>query len=91
MADHQHDTLHDAADHDAEAYVHGTMTIEEQSATWAMFQELAKWGSLVIACSLLFLTRAFQPGGSMVGGLIAAVVVGAAGFVFLKSGKKEAH
>jgi Bacterial aa3 type cytochrome c oxidase subunit IV len=91
MADHQHDTLHDAADHDAEAYVHGTMTIEEQSATWALFQDLAKWGSLIIACVLLFLTLAFQPGGSMISGLIAAVVVGVAGYFFLKGGKKTAH
>jgi hypothetical protein len=91
MADHPHETLHDAADHDAEAYVHGTMTIEEQSTTWAMFQELSKWVSLVLACVLLFLTLAFQPGGSIIGGLIAAAVVGAAGFIFLKGGKKAEH
>ncbi|QTN20427.1 aa3-type cytochrome c oxidase subunit IV [Brevundimonas sp. AJA228-03] len=91
MADHHHDTLHAAADHDAEAYVHGTMTIEEQAATWALFQDLAKWGSLVVAVVLLFLTLAFQPGGSIVGGLISAAVVGAAGFFFLKGGKKADH
>jgi len=91
MTDHHHDTLHGAADHDAEAYVRGTMTIEEQSTTWALFQTLAKWGSLIIACVLLFLTLAFQPGGSIVGGLIAAVVVAAAGYIFLKGGKKAEH
>ena len=91
MADHQHDTLHDAADHDAEAYVHGSMTIEEQSATWNLFMLLAKWGSLVVACLLLFLTLAFQPGGSIFAGFIAAVVMGVAGFMFLKSNKTAEH
>lgn len=91
MADHHHETLHDAADHDAEAYVHGSMTIEEQTATWELFQVLAKWGSLVVACILLFLTLAFQPGGSIMGGLIAAVVMGAAGYLFLKGSKPAAH
>lgn len=91
MAEHHHDTPNDAADHDAQAYIHGTMTVEEQTQTWELFQVLAKWGSLIIACILLFLTLAFQPGGSIVGGLIAAVVVGAAGFFFLKGGKAASH
>jgi len=91
MADHQHDTLHDAADHDAEAYVHGTMTSEEQASTWALFQDLAKWGSLVVAVVLLFLTIWFQPGGSFVGGFIAAAVVSVGGWFFLKGGKKADH
>ena len=91
MADHHHETLHDAADHDAQAYVHGTMTIEEQRSTWEMFQVMAKWGSLAIASVLLFLTIWFQPGGSFVGGFIAAVVVAAAGYFFLKAPKKASH
>lgn len=87
----EHHTLHDAADHDAEAYQHGSMSIEEQRMTWGMFQVMAKWGSLIIACVLLFLTIWFQPGGSFVGGFLAAAVVAAAGLFFLKAPKKTGH
>ena len=85
MADPHHAT--DAADADAEAYQHGKMEINEQAATWALVQALFSWGSLAFAAVLLFLVIWFQPGGSFFGGLIAAVVLFGAGFVFLKSGK----
>ncbi|MBU1346814.1 MAG: aa3-type cytochrome c oxidase subunit IV [Alphaproteobacteria bacterium] len=89
MADHHAPT--EAADHDADAYVHGMMPIEEQAATWALVQGLFKWGSLAIAASLLFLVIWFQPGGSFFGGLIAGVVVAVAGWFFLKGGKAASH
>ena len=41
------------------------MTVEEQSATYSLFMNLAKWGSLVIAALLLFLVLWFQPGGQL--------------------------
>jgi hypothetical protein len=82
-------TSHDAADHDAEAYVHGSMTIEEQRATWDMFMGLTKWGSLAVAAVLLLLTLWFMPGGSLVTGLIGAVVLSAAGWFMLKSPKAD--
>ena len=85
MADHNAPSEH--ADHDADAYVHGTMTIEEQSATYSLFMNLAKWGSLIIASLLLFLVLWFQPGGSLFAGLIGGGVLAVAGFVFLKGGK----
>ena len=85
MADPHHAT--DAADADAHAYQHGTMTVTEQVSTWNLFMVLAKWGSLSIATVLLFITLWFRPGGSFFVGLIAAVVLFVAGFVFLKSGK----
>ena len=81
MADHHSPTEH--ADHDADAYVHGTMTVEEQSATYSLFMNLAKWGSLIIAALLLFLTLWFQPGGSLVAGLIGGGVLAVAGGFFL--------
>jgi len=87
MADPHHAT--DAADHDAEAYQHGQMSIEEQVSTWKLVQALFSWGSLVVASILLWLVLWFQPGGNGFGGFIAAVVVFAAGFVFLKSGSKS--
>ena len=87
MADHHSPSEH--ADHDADAYVHGTMTIEEQSATYSLFMNMAKWGSLAIAALLLFLVLWFQPGGSLILGLIGGVVLFVAGFFFLKSGKSH--
>ncbi len=87
MADNHSPTDH--ADHDADAYVHGTMTVEEQTATYSLFMNLAKWGSLVVAAVLLFLTLWFQPGGSFLAGAIGGGVLAVAGFVFLKSGKSH--
>ena len=85
MADHHSPTEH--ADHDADAYVHGTMTIEEQTATYALFMNLAKWGSLAVAAILLFLVLWFQPNGNFFMGLIGAVVLSVVGVFALKSGK----
>lgn len=76
------------ADADAVAYQHGTMPIQEQAATWSMFMGMAKWGSLFIGATLLFLVLWFQPGGSFVAGFIAAAVMIAAGVFFLKAPKK---
>ncbi|MGV3578491.1 aa3-type cytochrome c oxidase subunit IV [Brevundimonas sp.] len=87
MADHHSPTEH--ADHDADAYVHGAMTIEEQTSTYALFMGMAKWGSLAIAALLLFLTLWFMPAGSFFTGLIGAVVLFVAGFFFLKGGKSH--
>ena len=87
MADHHAPTEH--ADHDADAYVHGTMTVEEQSSTYSMFMNMAKWGALAIASMLLFLVLWFMPAGSFFVGLIGGVVLFVAGFVFLKSGKSH--
>lgn len=89
MADPHHASA--AADHDAEAYQHGTMAIEEQASTWKLVQALFSWGSLSIASILLFLVLWFRPGGNFFGGFIAAVVVFTAGYFFLKSGSKKAH
>ena len=78
----------DAAEHDADAYQHGSMTIEEQKATWKLVQALFSWGSVAIASMLLFLVIWFQPGGNGFAGFIAGLVVFIAGAVFLRSGSK---
>lgn len=88
MADHHSPTEH--ADHDADAYVHGTMTIEEQTATYALFMNLAKWGSLAVAALLLFLVLWFNPAGSFFMGLIGGLGLLVVGIFALKS-KKTAH
>lgn len=81
---------HTPADHDAEAYQHGQMAIEEQRSTYELFIKLAKWVSLAIGASVLFLTLWFQPGGSFIAGAGAAVVMSVVGFLALRS-KKSAH
>ncbi|MDI1279970.1 aa3-type cytochrome c oxidase subunit IV [Brevundimonas sp.] len=73
----------------AHAYVHGSQAIDEQKATFGLFITLAKWGSLVIAALVLALTIAFQPGGSIMGGIVAGVVMLAVGILVLKA--KPAH
>ena len=72
-----------------DGYVRGSQEINEQNQTFTAFMGLTKWGSLIIAALLMFLTIWFQPGGSFVGGAITAVVMLVAGFFFLKSGKKH--
>ena len=70
-----------------DAYVRGSQEISEQASTFHAFIGMSKWGSLGIAAVLMFLTLAFQPGGSLVGGAITAVVILVAGWFLLKSPK----
>ena len=84
MADH-----HDAAHHDTD-YVRGSQEISEQVSTYALFQNLAKWGSLLSACVLLFLVLSFMHGGSIITGIGAAVVLFVIGWFALRS-KPTAH
>ena len=85
MADPHHAT--DAHDD----YVRGSQHIEEQASTFTLFMNLAKWGSLLVAAVLTFLVLWFQPGGSFIGGAIAALVLLVAGGLYLRSGKKKSH
>ena len=87
MADHH--ASNQPADHDADAYVHGTMTIEEQKSTYSLFMGMAKWGSLITAALLLFLVLWFMPNGSFFTALIGAGVLSVAGVFGLKS--KSSH
>lgn len=79
-----------ADNHHADDYVRGSQEISEQVATYALFQNLAKWGSLLTAAVLLFLTLAFMYGGSIITGLIAGVALFVVGWFFLRS-KPSAH
>jgi Bacterial aa3 type cytochrome c oxidase subunit IV len=79
------------ADADASAYVRGGMQINEQATTFKLFMDLAKWGSLAVACLLLFLTLWFHPGGSLMAALIGTVVLGVVGFFALKPKADAGH
>jgi hypothetical protein len=79
-----------ANSHDShDAYVHGSQEISEQESTFDAFVGMAKWGSLIISATLLFLTIWFQPGGSFVAAFLSAVVVLVAGYFILKSPKNH--
>ncbi|MBX3476320.1 MAG: aa3-type cytochrome c oxidase subunit IV [Brevundimonas sp.] len=78
-----------AGAHHTDDYQRGSQEISEQVSTWALFMVLFKWSCLATAVIVLFLTLWFQPGGSFIAGLIAAVVVSVAGWFLLRS--KPAH
>ena len=80
-------TAHDAHDD----YVRGSQQISEQESTFRLFMGLAKWGSLLTAAVIAFLTIWFMPGGSFIGGAITFVVILVAGWFFLKKPKTAAH
>ena len=67
-------TVH--ADADAQAYVHGSMPLNEQHATYGLFMNLTKWGSLGVAALVLFLTLWFHPGGEVMvfAGILVRVI-----------------
>jgi hypothetical protein len=75
--------------HASDDYVRGSQEISEQQSTFDVFMVMTKWGSLIISALLLFLTLAFQPGGSIVGGLFAAGALAVAGYFFLRSPKRH--
>ena len=82
MADPHHADAHDD-------YVRGSQEISEQESTFDLFMGLAKWGSLLIGVSVLFLVMWFQPGGSFIAGAIAAFVLLVVGVFALR--KKKSH
>jgi hypothetical protein len=75
--------------HASDSYDRGSQEISEQESTFSAFMGMTKWGSLIIAVLLVFLTLWFQPGGSLMTALITAVVLSAGGFFMLKSPKKH--
>lgn len=89
MAD-AHNPATAQADADATAYEHGSMAVNEQTATFALFINLTKWGGLAVAVAVLFLVLWFHPGGSFIAGVLGALVLAVAGVVAFK-GKKTAH
>lgn len=70
--------------HAHDDYVRGSQEISEQVSTFHLFMGLAKWGSLLIAAVLTFLTIWFMPNGNFFGGFLAMVVMLVAGWWFLR-------
>ncbi|CAN7473796.1 aa3-type cytochrome c oxidase subunit IV [Phenylobacterium sp. LjRoot219] len=75
----------------ASEYHRGEMDIHEQEKTYAFVMSLTKWGSLVIAASVLFLVLWFCTNFGFMGALFSAVAMGVIGFIFLRGGTAESH
>ena len=65
-------------------YSRGTMEIDEQKATFDIFIGLVKWGSLLIAALLLFLSVWFGTEAGFLGAALPAVVVFVGGWFLLR-------
>ena len=78
-------------DDTASDYHHGEQDVTDQAATYRLFGALTKWGALNLAVLIIMLTLWFCTGAGFLGGLIAGLVVLAAGIVFLRSKRPEGH
>jgi thiamine transporter ThiT len=78
-------------DDTASDYHHGQQNVADQAATYRLFGALTKWGALHLAVLIIVLTLWFCTGAGFLGGLIAGLVVLAAGIVFLRSKRPEGH
>ena len=68
-------------------YHRGEMDIHEQTSTYAAVMALTKWGSLVTAVGILFITLWFCTGTGFVGSAIGAGVLAIVGVLLLRDGK----
>ena len=68
-------------------YHRGEMDIHEQAETFSGFVGMTKWGSLILAVGLLFVTVWFCTGAGFGAAFISAAVVAALGILLLKGGK----
>jgi hypothetical protein len=83
MAEHAHDAHGD--------YHRGEMDIREQANTFSMFNKMAKWGSLVLAVSLLFLTMWFATEAGFLAALVTSFVLAVVGVWALRERKGGSH
>src|SRR4051794_7090794 len=70
----------------ASNYHRGEMDIHEQVSTFHLVMNITKWGSLLVAASLLTLTLWFCTGAGFMGAVITGLVVLVLGIIFLRRG-----
>ena len=68
----------------ASEYHRGEMDIEEQVATFHLFNGMTKWGSVALAALLVLLVLWFCTPAGFLTGLISVVVVTALGIMLLR-------
>ncbi len=81
MADHHHDHSD---------YVHGEMEIHQHQSTYALFGNMTKWGSLILAVLLVFLVILTCTQMGFMTAAISAIVLAVLGWALLKK-KPDAH
>jgi hypothetical protein len=62
----------------------GEMPIGEQTSTFHVFDNLVRFGSLGVACAILFLTLMFCTPAGFAGAAIPTVIVAVGGFFLLR-------
>lgn len=83
MADH-HDSHGD--------YVHGEMDIHQHQASYELFGNFTKWGSLILAVFLVFVVLlTCVPAAGFFTAAIAAIVVAIVGWLMLKKKADPIH
>lgn len=75
----------------ASEYHRGEMNITEQVNSFALFNGITKWGSLVVATLVTMLTLWFCTGAGFAAGAIAGFVMLAIGIVVLRDKPQAAH
>lgn len=74
-----------ANSHDHDDYVRGSMDISEHKATYALFGEMTKWGSLILTVILLFIILlTCVPAAGLIGAGIASFVTAIVGYFLLR-------
>jgi hypothetical protein len=83
MADHHHDHSD---------YVHGEMDIHQNQSTYELFGNLTKWGSLILAVTLVFIVLlTCVPSAGFMTAAISAIVLAVLGWIMLKKKADPAH
>ena len=75
----------------AAEYHRGDQDIHEQQATFHLVMGITKWGSLIIAATVLFLVLWFCTGTGFLGAAFTGAVVLALGITFLRSPPSGGH
>lgn len=72
-------------------YHRGEMDIAEQQATFHLVMGMTKWGSLILAASLLFVVLWFCTSAGFMGGAVSGIVLTVLGVIFLREKPAAGH
>jgi len=75
----------------ASEYHRGDMDIEEQTSTYHLFVNLAKWGSLALAALLIFITLWFCTATGFLGSFAVGLIVSVGGFLVMREHGEPGH